>query len=294
MQNPLSDSYFPEVPDEELIKKGIEGDKKSLEELVIRHQDWIYNIALRMLHSPDDAKDALQETLIKVITKLSQFRFESSFRTWAYRIAVNHILNTKRSYGETTHVANFDRYAYDISNTPDADIPSYLTPFEKQAAVEEVKISCMFGMLLCLDREQRMVFVLGSILCTSDTIGAEIMEISKDNFRQRLSRARKDLYSFMTNQCGLVDEKNPCRCSKKTKVLINNGYVNPNNTKFFSEKFYSVSLMAEEKKAELQDYMDEKCDNLFKDHPFYDSNEAANLIKDLFERAEFKKIFNFN
>ncbi len=292
--NPLSDSYSPEITDEELIKHSIEGDKKSLEVLIKRHQDWIYNIALRMLHSPEDAKDALQETLIKIITKLSQFRFESGFRTWAYRIAVNHILNTKRSIGERTHTTSFDHFAELISVAPDNEMPGYLTPFEKKAAVEEVKISCMFGMLLCLDREQRMAFVLGSVLGASDTVGSEIMDITKENFRQKLSRARKDLYNFMNNQCGLVKASNPCHCNKKTKVLIESGYVDPANTKFFNEKFYAVNVIAERKVDDLEHYIDEKCDNLFKDHQFYDSKGVSNVIKDLFEREEFKKIFNLN
>ena len=292
--NPLSDSYSPEITDEELIKHSIEGDKKSLEVLIKRHQDWIYNIALRMLHSPEDAKDALQETLIKIITKLSQFRFESGFRTWAYRIAVNHILNTKRSIGERTHTTSFDHFAELISVAPDNEMPGYLTPFEKKAAVEEVKISCMFGMLLCLDREQRMAFVLGSVLGASDTVGSEIMDITKENFRQKLSRARKDLYNFMNNQCGLVKASNPCHCNKKTKVLIESGYVDPANTKFFNEKFYAVNVIAERKFYDLEHYIDKKCDNLFKDHQFYDSKGVSNVIKDLFEREEFKKIFNLN
>lgn len=294
MQNPLSENYSPEIPDEDLIKRSVDGDKKALEELIVRHQDWIYNIALRMLHNPDDAKDALQEALIKIVTKLSQFRNESSFRTWAYRIVVNHILNLKRGHGELTHATDFDHYALLINSTPDGVIPEYLTPFEKRAAVEEVKISCMFGMLLCLNREQRMIFVLGFILGASDRIGADIMNISRDNFRQRLSRARKDLYNFMNDQCGLVNEKNPCRCSKKTKALIDVGYVDPKKERFFSDKYYSVSVMAEKRKSQLQEYFDNKCEELFKEHPFYDSEEAAHITKDLFQRDEFKKIFNLN
>lgn len=294
MQNPLSDNYSPQISDEDLIKRGIDGDKRALEDLVIRHQDWIYNIAVRMLHSPEDAKDALQETLIKIITKLSQFRGDSSFRTWAYRIAVNHILNSKRSNGEVTHTSSFDQYSQLINSCPDGDIPEYLTPFEKRNAVQEVKVSCMFGMLLCLDREQRMVFILGSVLGASDTIGAEVMDISKDNFRQRLSRARKDIHQFMDNQCGLVDEKNPCRCSKKTKVLIENGYVDPQKSKFYSDKYYSVSVAARRKKDELDNYFDEEKEKLFKEHPFYDASKVSSLIEDLINRDEFKKIFNLN
>src|SRR5690606_34423326 len=254
MNNPLSDSYSPEIADESLIKNALEGDKKSLEDLIIRHQDWIYNIAIRMLHSPDDAKDAMQEVLIKIVTKLSGFKGESSFRTWAYRITVNHILNWKRSIGERTHTSDFNEYSEIINESPNHNIPEYLSPYEKKAAVEEVKISCMFGMLLCLDRQQRMVFILGALLGASDAIGSEIMEISSDNFRQRLARARKDLLNFMQGNCGLINDKNSCRCSKKTKVLIDSGYVDPKNTKFFSEKYYTVKAAALNMRSEYTEY----------------------------------------
>ena len=70
MHNPLSENYSPEIPDEDLIKKSVEGDKKSLEALIIRHQDWIYNIALRMLHSPEDAKDALEAMVLNKQVRL--------------------------------------------------------------------------------------------------------------------------------------------------------------------------------------------------------------------------------
>jgi len=77
------------------------GDREALEALVRRHQAWIYNIALRMLYHPQDAEDATQEILIKALTRLSSFEGRSSFRTWLYRIVVNHVLNMKRGRRET-------------------------------------------------------------------------------------------------------------------------------------------------------------------------------------------------
>ena len=64
--------------------------------LIQRHQAWIYNIAVRMLYHPQDAEDATQEILIKALTRLSSFEGRSSFRTWLYRIVINHVLNMKR------------------------------------------------------------------------------------------------------------------------------------------------------------------------------------------------------
>jgi Sigma-70 region 2 len=79
--------------DEELVSSALAGDKDSLEALVRRHQSWVFNISLRMLWRRDQAEDATQEILIKVVTKLSTFKGQSKFRTWLYRIAFNHLLN---------------------------------------------------------------------------------------------------------------------------------------------------------------------------------------------------------
>ncbi len=81
----------------ELIDQAVNGDKKVLESLLLSVQDMIYNLSLRMLGSPQDAEDAVQEIMIKIITQLSTFRKESTFSTWAYRVATNYLINCKKS-----------------------------------------------------------------------------------------------------------------------------------------------------------------------------------------------------
>ena len=89
-----------QISDEKLITEAISGNKKSLETLVKRYQDYIYNISLKLFLNPDDALDATQEVLIKVVTRLKTFKGESKFQTWLYRIAVNHFLNASESKTE--------------------------------------------------------------------------------------------------------------------------------------------------------------------------------------------------
>jgi RNA polymerase sigma factor (sigma-70 family) len=101
--NPFIEKKSTDQKDEQLIEEALLGNKKSLEDLIYRHQAWIYNIALRMVFYPQEAEDITQEVLIKIITKLSTFRKESSFRTWAYRIVINQVLNMKKSLGEKNH-----------------------------------------------------------------------------------------------------------------------------------------------------------------------------------------------
>src|SRR5262249_8753036 len=153
---------------------------------------------------PQDAEDATQEILIKALTRLSSFEGRSRFRTWLYRIVVNHVLTMKRGRAEPA-TAGFDCYAHGLDATPDLGLPDPRSvPADLRVLVDEARISCTTGMLLCLDREQRLTYILGDILGVSDTVGAELLETTADNFRQRLARARRDLHSFMNDKCGLV------------------------------------------------------------------------------------------
>lgn len=294
MINPFTEKYVTDNTDSILIEKAIAGDRKSLEELVLRHQAWIYNVALKMVFYPQDAEDITQEILIKMITKLSSFRGESSFRTWLYRIVINHILNIKKSAGEKNHASSFDDYWRAIENTPDLPLEQVKIPeAEMRLAVEEVKVSCMLGMLLCLDRYQRIVYILGVIFQVSDKVGGELLEISRDNFRQKLSRARKDIANFMHNKCGLVKNTNPCKCERKTKALIDCGYVNPNRVQFNANYVLRVSKAAEEKNKQLDELFDEQCISLFREHPFQNSPDFRIALSKVLDDNKFKDIFNF-
>src|SRR6184192_2273826 len=225
--NPLAENPATDPEDRVLVLRAKSGDRDALEKLVGRHQAWIYNIALRMLYHPQDAEDATQEILVKAVTALSSFEGRSSFRTWLYRIAVNHVLNIRRGRREP-EALTFGCYAHGLDTTPDLDPPDQNgLPVDVRLLVDEAKISCTTGMLLCLAREQRLVYILGEIFEVSDAVGAELLDISQDNFRQRLTRARRDLHNFMNDKCGLVRAANPCRCARKTRGFVKAGYVDP-------------------------------------------------------------------
>ncbi len=295
MINPFSETYSTDKTDSTLIADALKGNRNSLESLIRRHQDWIYNISLRMVFNPDEAADVTQEVLIKIITRLSSFEGRSTFRTWAYRIVVNHVLNIKKSLGEQRHESSFGAYWKNIDATPDYDLPGDDSfSVELPILIEEVKVSCMFGMLLCLNREQRMIYILGGIFGVTDSVGSEIMEISRDNFRQKLSRARKELNNFMNDKCGLVHPDNPCHCAKKTKALIDSGYVNPEKLKFNRNYYNQVRQAVSPKLTVLDNLLDEKCNQLFVSHPFQEAPDFVLGLRNILDKKEFKELFNFN
>ena len=172
MFNPFTEVAGSDSTDVELVEQAKGGNRFALEKLVLRHQAWIYNIAIRMVFQPEDAEEVTQEVLIKVITKLSTFKGESKFRTWVYRIAANHVLNMKRRSAETK-VTTFADYGTAIDGTPNGELPDAKSvPVALPILVEEAKNSCTMGMLLCLDRKQRLIFTLGSRSSVSATPSA--------------------------------------------------------------------------------------------------------------------------
>jgi RNA polymerase sigma factor (sigma-70 family) len=294
MQNPFTEVAGDDHEESELIRRAKNGDRDSLEQLVLRHQAWIYNIALRMVFQPQDAEEVTQEVLIKAITRLSTFHGESKFRTWLYRIAVNQVLNMKRRGGES-QPQTFSTYAAAINATPDLDLPDPKSvPVDVPLLVEETKIACTTGMLLCLDRRQRLIFTLGEILGVSDTLGSEVLEITADNFRQCLARARRDLYQFMNNQCGLVRASNPCRCAKKTKGFINEGHVDPHHLLFVASHAQRINEAAADTAREIDDVVDRSYAAIFRAHPFLEPSDQALWLRRILDGPEVRSTLHLN
>jgi RNA polymerase sigma factor (sigma-70 family) len=215
-----------------LVQLAAQGDEAALERLLSLHRPWVYNVALRMVHDPDDAEDVTQEVLIKIARGIAAFEGRSSVRTWIYRIVSNHMLNMRRRRAEE-EMGSLSDFGVALDGMPDAEPPDPRPDGpELPLILREVEFSCTRGMLLCLSRDQRLAFILGGILLMDSVDGGEAMGISPENFRQLLHRARRDLYAFMEGKCGLVNHSNPCRCARKTRAFINAGVVDPSNLRF--------------------------------------------------------------
>jgi RNA polymerase sigma factor (sigma-70 family) len=196
-----------------LARRAAEGDRDALSELVREIQHPLYRLALRFLGNPDDAQDACQEILIRIVTRLSTFEGRSKFSTWAYTVAVRMLLRTRKRLYESA-VQGAEQYAAAL-DAGLGDVDPTLEEVEYRLLSEEVRISCTYGMLLCLPRSQRAAYLLADVLGLTDGEGAEILDISREAFRQRVSRARRTIRFVIENRCGLVDPANPCRCGRQ-------------------------------------------------------------------------------
>src|SRR5438128_6150736 len=140
---------------EDVARRAVDRDREALDTLVQALQGHIYGLALRMLWNREDAEDATQEILVRVVTRLSRFDFRSKLKTWVYRVAVNYILDVKKSPVERMHLS-FEHFAEDLAEGLSSDGPASA---ERSLLTEEVKLGCTLGMLQCLDRPQRLVYV---------------------------------------------------------------------------------------------------------------------------------------
>jgi len=193
---------------EDIARRALDGDREALDALVRALQGDIYGLALRMLWNREDAEDATQEILIRIVTRLSQFGFRSRLKTWAYRLAVNFILDVKKSATERLHLS-FERFADDLENGLQ---PASASDAEQSLLVDEVKVGCSLAMLQCLDRPHRAAYVLGEVMELSGPEAAEVLAISPELFRKRLQHAREAVVGFLRAHCGLVSDAAPCRC----------------------------------------------------------------------------------
>lgn len=232
-----------------LVEKANSGDRKALESVILNIKDYVYNLSLKMLLYPEDAEDATQEILIKVITHLSTFNHKSKFMTWVYRVSTNYLI-TYKSQKNKEFAMPFDDYE-DLIDAGHSDTIRYSTnQGELSLLEEEVKVGCTQGLLLCLNSVDRMVYILSEILEFNSCEGAEIMEITAENFRKKLSRSRTKIRNFLNNKCGLANPKNPCRCNKKIDFLIDQKIVKPKDLRFANFSQRSIDLV--EKLGELE------------------------------------------
>lgn len=213
---------------EDLARQAVHGDRDALDRLVRDLQTDVYGLAVRMLWNREDAEDATQDILVRVVTRLGQFDFRSKLKTWVYRIAVNYVLDVKKSPVERMQL-NFQAFAEDLADGLSSEGP---TDIERSLLIEEVKIGCTLGMLQCLDRPHRLAYVLGEILELAGPEAAEALDITGDLFRKRLQHARAAIEAFTRAHCGLASDSANCACHRRVPAALRLDRVRPDALDF--------------------------------------------------------------
>ena len=269
-----------------LVHKATEGDKKALETLVADVQDIVFNLSLRMLGTFADAEDAAQDILLKMITHLSSFKGGSAFTTWVFSIAVNHLKNYKK-HMFARYPLSFEYYGDDIENGKIQDVPDLTQNVEKDILAEELKMSCTNVMLQCLDAESRCIFILGTMFKIDSRIAGDILRMTPEAYRQRLSRVRKKMAEFLGQYCGEYGNGR-CKCRDRVNYAIQSHRLNPLGLDYVAAAEIPVETMLDVKNA-MEDIDDLSQDFSFC-KPYQSSERTKHLIKEFLDSTQLSVI----
>lgn len=272
-----------------LIDEAVGGNNSALETLLTDVQDLIFNLSLRMLGSIQDAEDATQEILIRLITNLSAFRKECAFTTWVFAISTNYLKNYKKSMF-AKYPLSFEYYKEDILKGQGGNITDSSQEVDKNILSDELKLSCTNVMLQCLEPENRCIFILGTMFKLDSRIAGEVLNINPDTYRQRLSRTRKKMAHFLGEYCGL--NGGACSCKKRINYAITNKRLNPQNLEY--------SPLCKRDNPIILDYKAamEQIDDIamvFNNLPVYRTSQEARkfittlLQTDIFQNIQYKE-----
>jgi len=212
-------------PDPTTLRDALKGSLQAVDALVTTIQPGVYKLAVHVLGHRDDAADATQEILLKIVTHLSAFRSESALSTWVWRVASNHLTTARTRKAESPEVsldAIGDRLRQGLEFAArlahDRGEPGPLSPQDKLEA-RQLALTCTQSMLMALDREHRLAYVIDTVFGLDSREAAALVGISPEAYRQRLSRARSRLQAFMSRSCGLANPEAACHCDRQLPAV---------------------------------------------------------------------------
>jgi len=189
-----------DIADATLVDRCRHGDSAAMERLILKYQNRIYNVILKICRNPHDAAELTQETFVKIIESIAKFQSRSSFYTWAFRIAVNLTLNYCQRCGRIG-LKSLDVEDYEHNEEATQTLKEFLSDDSSPdpAMVAQNKELCQIAIqsLMKLDDEQRAVVVLRDIEGMSYAQIADVLQIKLGTVRSRLSRARSRLREIM-------------------------------------------------------------------------------------------------
>lgn len=174
-----------------LVQRAQQGDEEAFGTLILASEKLIYNIALRMMNNPEDAKDISQDVFIKAFKNIAKFDGKSSFSTWIYRIAVNTCIDEirKRKGKDTLSMdKEIEGEENSFANQLESNEPTPEVQFldkEKSIAIQNA--------INKLSLEHKTMITLRDLQGLSYTEISEAVGISIGTVKSRITRARKNL-----------------------------------------------------------------------------------------------------
>lgn len=191
-----------EVSEKKIIEKVLGGDANAFEELVLKYEKTVYNLALRMVGDRDDASDMTQEAFIKAYGSLSSFRGDSKFSVWIYRIATNVCLDFLRSKSRKQQVSL--TVSDDDDEDAQLDIPDPKADPEQQL-MQKMSMQSVEEGLKTLPDKQRQILVMRELGGMSYAEIGAALSLEEGTVKSRIFRARKRLCTFLLDSGNIPD-----------------------------------------------------------------------------------------
>lgn len=191
-----------EVSEKKIIEKVLGGDANAFEELVLKYEKTVYNLALRMVGDRDDAFDMTQEAFIKAYGSLSSFRGDSKFSVWIYRIATNVCLDFLRSKSRKQQVSL--TVSDDDDEDAQLDIPDPSSAPEQQL-IKKISMQSVEEGLKTLPDKQRQILVMRELGGMSYAEIGKALSLEEGTVKSRIFRARKRLCTFLLDSGNIPD-----------------------------------------------------------------------------------------
>jgi RNA polymerase sigma-70 factor, ECF subfamily len=178
---------YGDLTDDVLVREAQQGDTRAFDELVVRYRDKVYRLSYKILRNEDDASEALQDAFTSAFRGLKNFKSESTFSTWLYRVATNASLMKYRKRRD-------DHVSLEQSQSPQRDAEPMAIPDWSQQPLEELLDAetkeVMEEGLRRLPEDLRTVFILRDEEGYSNAEVAQMLDLTVAAVKSRLHRAR--------------------------------------------------------------------------------------------------------
>lgn len=193
--SPAEPGFLKRLSDGDLVGRAQGGLPEAFNELVLRHQEKIFNAVFRFSSNWDDACDITQRAFLNAFRKISEFKGDSAFSTWMYRIAFNQAVSYRRESGRQKAVSLYTKDDEMVRE------PSFqANPTERMESDDNRRK--VQQALAAMGEEDRKIVILKDLQEYSYDQIAAILDIPKGTVRSRLHRARLELKSKLKSFIG--------------------------------------------------------------------------------------------
>lgn len=192
----------------------------TVDDIIKEHGSKLYNLAYRLCGDPQWAEDLMQESYLEIHHSLPTFQGHSSTYTWAYKITLHTCLrHTKKIDIKQQAIQSLEETG-PAENMGDKEELQPENQIIEAALLAEIKEKCHYFTTFILTQDQRVTLLLKNMFDFKYKEISYLLDISEDQVRSRLSRARNRLNNHLKNRCSWIDADNPCKCEYKTAYVI--------------------------------------------------------------------------